>query len=201
MSSDSSRNNSPTESEQLNRAANKPESKRAKSTAEHNNDQHSIVSLTTTPVRKQFSQSSLDSIMQELSEQQQVINSKLCESLSKDDFKNQLEIMKTEIIAKSDEKVQKMEGKLFQLEKENEKLKIENTKLTKIIETTEQKAKECDFSAKIALTRTNNLEQYTRKDNIRIFDISDENKDERYDITINKSMNLLETREREVAQR
>ena len=109
--------------------------------------------------------------------------------------------MKTEIIAKSDEKVQKMEGKLFQLEKENEKLKIENTKLTKIIETTEQKAKECDFSAKIALTRTNNLEQYTRKDNIRIFDISDENKDERYDITINKSMNLLETREREVAQR
>ena len=122
-----------------------------------------------------------------LSEQQQVIN-------LNDDFKNQLEIMKTEIIAKFDEKVQKMDGKIFQLEKENEKLKIENTKFTKRIETAKQKEKECDFSAKLALTRTNNLEQYTRKDSIRIFGIPDENKDERYDITFNKSqMNLLET--------
>ena len=137
--------------------------------------------------------------LKKISEQQQVVNSKLCESLSKDDFKNQLEIMKTEIIAKFYEKVQKMEGKIFQLKKENEKLKIENTKLTKRIETTEQKAKECDFSAKLALTHTNNLEQYTRKDSIRIFGIPDENKDERYDITFNKSLNLLETTDIDIA--
>ena len=72
----------------------------------------------TKSVTKQFNQSSLDSIMQELtklSEQQQLTNSTLCESLSKDDFKNQLEIMETKTIAKF-------------YEKENVKLKIENTK-------------------------------------------------------------------------
>ena len=101
--------------------------------------------------------------------------------------------MKSDICVKLDEKIEKLEGTIFNLQQENDKLKTENAQLKKEIETTEQKTKEIDLTAKLALTRSNNLVQHTRNNSIRLFAIADENKHETLDVIMEKSLGLLKS--------
>ena len=77
------------------------------------------------------------------------------------------------------------------MEIENENLKKENARLKKESVEIKDEIKGANISAKIALIRTNNLEQHTRKDNIRLFGIRDNNKHETVEETTEKTVEVL----------
>ena len=165
----------------------KPDSKKVKSSDQ--SDQPSITSFTS-----QAPSTSLDTIitqLKELSDQQQRISVKLDTCMTENYFKEYLDNVKTEIIKSFEEKLEKMAGKIFEIERKQNKLIEENIELEKENRAMHEKIKAIDFTANLALTRTNNLEQYTRKDSIRIFGIVDKKRDETAQETIVQTLQVL----------
>ena len=150
-----------------------PDAKKIKSA--ELSDQPSITSFTT-----QIPQPSLEDIMKllkELNDHQQQISTKLDTCISESYLKTSLDAVKADIIKSFDEKIEKMEGKIFELEKTQRQLIQRNIDLKKETRVMHEKIKSVEVTAKLALDRTNRLEQYTRKDSIRILGILETKKE------------------------
>lgn len=76
-----------------------------------------------------------------------------------------------------DRKMEEMSGKIFELYEENDQLKKEIVALKKREESLERVASEAKHQASLADRRVNELEQYTRRNNIRVFGVPDEDKE------------------------
>ena len=129
--------------------------------------------------------------LKQISAKQTELSRKLDSTITKDDLKASLEQVKNELCQNFNEQLEKLESKIVQIEIENENLKKENTRLKKENIDMKEDIKNANISATIALTRTNNLEQHTRKDNIRLFGVPDENKNEKVEETIEKTVQIL----------
>ena len=84
----------------------------------------------------------------------------------------------------------KLELRIFTLEVQNEKLEKENKRLQGKCSKLESDVSSAVFSSNLALTKLNDLEQYTRKSSIRIFGVSDKNKNETAEQSIDETMGV-----------
>nr|KAG5701052.1 hypothetical protein BaRGS_008773 [Batillaria attramentaria] len=73
--------------------------------------------------------------------------------------------------------LERVNGTVFELRKENETLSSELAGCKKRMETMETEVREAKFEAGVAHTRSDDVEQYTRRNNIRIFGIAESDKE------------------------
>ena len=141
----------------------KPDSKKScQEIGKENNDQTSIKQFTK---NTQISaQSDLQSVMSQLT----VISENM---IKKDD----LEHAKNDILASINERMEKLELRIFTLEVCNDQLEKENKTLKDKCNKLECDVNSAMFSSNVALGKINDLEQYTRKSSIRVFGVTDEN--------------------------
>ncbi|KAH3863833.1 hypothetical protein DPMN_026834 [Dreissena polymorpha] len=106
--------------------------------------------------------------------------------------------MKDDTLKSVEHKLDILEGKLFDMEKENDNLKSKINQLEKqLVTTNEDKAQNITNLKKILHDKTgqlNNLEQYGRRNNIRISGISEsleKNTNESAETTTNKIVHIL----------
>lgn len=140
----------------------------------------------------------------EISKQLEVINKKLSSVITKDDgflrdlIRGMFQQMKDEFLQGVNHRIELLEGRLFEKDQENEKLKREITVLNKkIADEKEEKNKLVDQIQKVneaAEERINDQEQYGRRNNLRINGIEEEEADETADITTRKIVNKLNGR-------
>ena len=116
------------------------------------------------------------------------INEKL---ITKEDLKTQLELTKDEILTRMNERLEKLELRIFTLEVEKDKLQKENQDLRKKTDKIDGDAHSAVFSSQLALKKLNDLEQYTRKNTVRMFGVSD-NKDETAERTMEVAVGVLD---------
>ena len=181
-----------TERQSKTKTHSKPESKKAKSAETKVVEASGQISMN--KFTSKMSTTSFDSLSQQLREiyeGQDKIAKQLDMCITQNDFKTYIEKVKLEIVESINVKVEKLEGRIFELEVNQEKLQSTNNELKKQIETLTGQVKSAEACANIALVRTNNLEQYTRKNSIRIFGVSDTNKEESVPDTISKSLDVL----------
>ena len=76
-----------------------------------------------------------------------------------------------------DKEVEEMNGKMFELCQENNQLKKEIASLKKREESLSRIASEAKHQASLADRRVNELEQYTRRNNVRVFGVPEEDKE------------------------
>jgi len=131
------------------------------------------------------------------------INTKMNSMITKEEFQNKFEKLvtksdlekvvdrvKREITTEMTEKMDKLESRIFELEIKNDDLYKENENLREQIQGSREYIEDVDYGVHMALKKTNDLEQYTRKSSVRIFGLEDE-KNEEIAITIAKVNNLL----------
>ena len=114
-----------------------------------------------------------------MNQQLKLINEKLSNVLTKDDsnlkamIKEIIKQMKEELIASVAHKIDVLEGRIFEKEEENENLKSDIETLNKQIEEQNEDYKtlerSIDESNKKTDEKINNLEQYGRRNNLRIY--------------------------------
>ena len=95
--------------------------------------------------------------------------------ITKEDLKQQIEGAKNDIVSCINERMDKLELRIFTLEVQNEKLEKENKRLQGKCGKLESDVSSEVFSSNLALTKLNDLQQYTRKSSTRIFGVSDKN--------------------------
>ena len=113
---------------------------------------------------------SMTTSLKEMNERQEQMAKRLNICITENDFIKYMDKIKTEIIGIFNEKVEKLESRVFELESEHEKLKKSNVELRKNIELLSGELRASESKANMAMVRSNNLEQYTRKDSVRIFE-------------------------------
>ena len=111
--------------------------------------------------------------------------------VTNEDLKINLECVKEEIFKRFEAQIEKLESRIGHVEIENETLKRDNARLKKENMDMKDEIKYANIAANIVLIRTNNLEQHTRKDSIRIFGVCDENKNETVTETSEKTIQML----------
>ena len=130
------------------------------------------------------------------------INTKLSNVICKDDvylkeiIKDTFQLMKDEFLKSVSHRIDILEGKLFEKEEENDKLKSKIKDLNKSLE--DQKAennmlrKEVQNVNSVAEEKFNDLEQYGRRDSIRIFGVPEsQDAEETAEITTQKAIDSL----------
>ena len=130
------------------------------------------------------------------------INSKLSNVISKDDvylkeiIRDTFQLMKDEFLKSVSHRIDILEGKLFEKEEENDKLKNKIKDLNKSLE--EQKAennllrKEIQSVNTVAEEKFNDLEQYGRRGSIRIFGVPElQDAEETAEITTKRAIDSL----------
>ena len=120
-----------------------------------------------------------------MNKQLKMINNKLSNVLTKDDpnlktmIKEIIQQMKEELIAYVSRKIEVLEGRLFDKEEENENLKSDIETLNKQIEEQNEEYKTLKRATEKSKNKTdetiNNLEQYGRRNNLRIYGIQENN--------------------------
>ena len=131
------------------------------------------------------------------------INTKMNSMITKEEFQNNFEKLvtksdlekvvdrvKREITTEMTEKMDKLESRIFELEIKNDDLYQKKENLREQIQYSREYIEDVDYGVQMALKKTNDLEQYTRKSSVRIFGLEDE-KNEEIAITIAKVNNLL----------
>ena len=111
--------------------------------------------------------------------------------ITKEDLKQQIEGANNDTVSCINERMDKLELRIFTLEVQNKKLEKENKRLQGKCSKLESDVSSAVFSSNLALTKLNDLDQYTRKSNIRIFGVSDKNKNETAEQSIDETMGVL----------
>ena len=120
-----------------------------------------------------------------MNKQLKMINTKLSNVLTKDDpnlkimIKDIIQQMKEELIASVSHKIEVLEKRLFDKEEENDNLKSDIETLNKHIEEQNDEYKTLKRSTEKTKSKTdetiNNLEQYGRRNNLRIYGVPEVN--------------------------
>ena len=110
--------------------------------------------------------------------------------VTKSDLEKVVDRVKREITTEITEQMDKLESRIFELEIKNDDLYKKNENLREQIQYSREYIEDIDYGVQMALKKTNDLEQYTRKSSVRIFGLEDE-KNEEIAITIAKVNNLL----------
>ena len=161
----------------------KPDAKKNRQvTCKDKDDQTSITQFTKTQISTE--KPDLQSIVSQLA----LITENM---ITKEDLKQQIEGAKNDIVSCINERMDKLELRIFTLEVQNEKLEKENKRLQGKCSKLESDVSSAVFSSNLALTKLNDLEQYTRKSSIRIFGVSDKNKNETAEQSIDETMGVL----------
>lgn len=112
------------------------------------------------------------------------LTSKLKSMVTTDFLTMTIERVKEEIRDIMNEKIEKLESRMFDIELCNDKLKEENTLLKEKIKQQEDRLDSLEDGLNLCFQEQNDLEQYTRKSSIRITGLQDLNKDEDIEQTI-----------------
>lgn len=104
------------------------------------------------------------------------INTKMNSMITKEEFQNKFEKLvtkgdlekvvdrvKREITTEMTEKMDKLESRIFELEIKNDDLYKKNENLREQIQYSREYIEDVDYGVQMALKKTNDLEQYTRK--------------------------------------
>lgn len=131
------------------------------------------------------------------------INTKMNSMITKEEFQNKFEKLvtksdlekvvdrvKREITTEMTEKIYKLESRIFELEIKNDDLYKRNEYLREQIQYSREYIEDVDYGVQMALKKTNDLEQYTRKSSVRIFGLEDE-KNEEIAITIANQRSII----------
>ena len=162
----------------------KPDSKKGrqeigKGIGKVNDDQTSI---------KQFT----DNIQTSAQSDSQSVMSQLTVSsenmIKKEDLKYEL---KNYILAIINDRMEELELRIFTLEVRNDQLEKQNKTLKDKCNKLECDVKSAVFSSNVALGKINDLEQYTRKSSVRVFGVTDENKQDTPEQSIEATMGVF----------
>ena len=157
----------------------KPDSKKGRQEiGKENDDQTSIKQFTKNT--QIIAQSDLQSVMSQLT----VISENM---IKKDD----LERAKNYIMSSINERMEKLELRIFTLEVRNDQLGKEKKTLKDKCNKLECGVNSAVFSSNVALGKINDLEQCTRKSSVRVFGVTDENKLETAEQSIEATMGVL----------
>ena len=121
----------------------------------------------------------------------EVFQNKLEKLVTKSDLEKVVDRVKREITTKMTEKMDKLECRIFELEIKNDDLcKKKNENLREQIQNSREYIEDVDYGVHMALKKTNDLEKYTRKSSVRIFELEDE-KNEEIAITIANQRSII----------
>ena len=84
-----------------------------------------------------------------------------------------------------------LEGSMFQMQHDMEKMQRDNTKLMDENRRLHEKVKQVDYRVNVQSDELNNLEQYTRRNSIRIYGLDDPDRKEPYHVTEKKVTKVL----------
>ena len=132
--------------------------------------------------------SSQDPDMKYFIEQLTTISQKL---ITKDELKQQLDENKQQIIQHMTETIEKLESRVLTLEIENDTLKKQLQKVKSTSKQSESLANLAIYKNGLTMRKLNELEQHSRKDNVRMFGVSDPNKLETAENTANVVVKVL----------
>ncbi|XP_060073562.1 uncharacterized protein LOC132553345, partial [Ylistrum balloti] len=96
----------------------------------------------------------------------------------------QMKVLREEIKTENREPVERLEGRIFDLEEQN-------SKVTHTVETLEKKVADLEDKQHEMVNKQNHLEQHSRKNLIRIFGIEDNNKFESAEECVNKIVKFV----------
>jgi hypothetical protein len=120
----------------------------------------------------------------------EVFQNKFEKLVTKSDLEKVVDRVKREITTEMTEKMDKLECRIFELEIKNDDLYKKNENLREQIQNSREYIEDVDYRVHMALKKTNDLEQYTRKSSVRIFELEDE-KNEEIAITIANQRSII----------
>jgi hypothetical protein len=120
----------------------------------------------------------------------EVFQNKFEKLVTKSDLEKVVDRVKREITTEMTEKMDKLECRIFELEIKNDDLYKKNENLREQIQNSREYIEDVDYGVHMALKKTNDLEQYTRKSSVRIFELEDE-KNEEIAITIANQRSII----------